>query len=120
TAFIDDFRAAKTLAMSFSIVNPRTGEPYRRDPRGVAQKAEEHLASSGTADTAIFAPEAEFFLFDDVRYRSAPQSSYYSLGAEEADWASGEDHAAGNLGHKLATKGGYFPVTPQDKTADVR
>ncbi|GAA4827660.1 type I glutamate--ammonia ligase [Garicola koreensis] len=120
TAFIDQFRSAKTLAMSFSIINPRTGEPYRRDPRGVAQKAEEHLASSGTADTAIFAPEAEFFLFDDVRYRSSPESSYYSLGAEEADWASGEDHAAGNLGHKLATKGGYFPVSPQDKTAEVR
>ncbi|MGO1550071.1 MAG: type I glutamate--ammonia ligase [Nesterenkonia sp.] len=120
TAFIDQFRSAKTLAMSFSITNPRTGEPYGRDPRGVAQKAEEHLASSGTADTAIFAPEAEFFLFDDVRYRSSPESSYYSLGAEEADWASGEDHAAGNLGHKLATKGGYFPVSPQDKTAEVR
>lgn len=120
TAFIDEFRAAKTLAMSFSIVNPRTGEPYRRDPRGVAKKAEEHLASSGTADTAIFAPEAEFFLFDDVRYRSSPQSSYYSIGAEETEWTSGEDHPAGNLGHKLATKGGYFPVSPQDRTADVR
>ena len=120
TAFIDAFRVEKTLAMSFSISNPRTGESYARDPRGIAQKAEEYLAASGIADSAIFAPEAEFFLFDDVRYQSTPQASFYSIGAEEAQWTSAESHPGGNLGHKLATKGGYFPVTPQDKTADVR
>ena len=120
TAFLDEYRAEKTLAMNFSIVNPRTGEPYARDPRGVAQKAEEYLSSSGIADTAFFGPEAEFFLFDDVKWSSTPQASFYSVDAEEAEWKSGEEIPGGNLGHKLATKGGYFPVTPQDKNADVR
>lgn len=120
TAFVDEYRAEKTLAMNFSIVNPRTGEPYARDPRGVAQKAEDYLSSSGIADTAFFGPEAEFFLFDDVKWQSSPQASFYSVDAEEAEWKSGEEIAGGNLGHTLATKGGYFPVTPQDKSADVR
>lgn len=120
TAFLDEYRAEKTLAMNFSIVNPRTGEPYARDPRGVAQKAEEYLSSSGIADTAFFGPEAEFFLFDDVKWSSTPQASFYSVDAEEAEWKSGEQIPGGNLGHQMATKGGYFPVTPQDKTADVR
>ena len=120
TAFIDEYRTQKTLAMNFSIVNPRTGEPYRRDPRGVAQKAEEYLASSGIADTAIFAPEAEFFLFDDIRWGSSPQSSFYSLDSEEATWTSSDEVNGGALGHKMATKGGYFPVSPQDKSSEVR
>ena len=120
TAFLDEYRAEKTLAMNFSIVNPRTGDPYRRDPRGVAQKAEEYLAASGIADTAFFAPEAEFFTFDDVRWESSPQSSFYAVGAEEANWNSNQEQPGGNLGHSLAHKGGYFPVTPQDKTADLR
>lgn len=72
TAFVDPFRVRKTLTMNFSIVNPRTGEPYLRDPRGVAQRAEAYLSSSGIADTAFFAPEAEFFIFEDVRYESSP------------------------------------------------
>lgn len=120
TAFLDEYRAEKTLAMTFSIVNPRTGEPYARDPRGVSQKAEEYLASSGIADTAFFAPEAEFFLFDDVRFASSPEEAFYSLGSNESSSTSGDEVPGGNLGHKLSHKGGYFPVTPQDKTADVR
>ena len=120
TAFLDEYRAEKTLAMSFSIVSPRTGEPYPRDPRGVAQKAEDYLSSSGIADTAFFGPEAEFFLFDDVKWSSTPQASFYSVDAEEAEWKSGEEIPGGNLGHQMATKGGYFPASPQDKTADVR
>ena len=120
TAFLDEYRVEKTLAMSFSIVNPRTGEPYARDPRGVAQKAEEYLASSGIADTAFFGPEAEFFLFDDVKWQSSPEASFYAVDADEAKWKSAEEIPGGNLGHKLAQKGGYFPVTPQDKSADVR
>lgn len=81
--------------MNFSIVNPRTGEPYHRDPRGVAQRAEEYLASTGIADTAFFAPEAEFFIFDDVRYESTPQRSFYSVDSEEAWWNSArQDEAA--------------------------
>ncbi len=121
TAFLDEYRVAKTLVMTFSIINPRTGEPYARDPRGVAKKAEEYLASSGIADTAFFGPEAEFFLFDEVSYSNAPNESFFKLGAREAGWGSGN---SGEYGvpdaHKLATKGGYYPVTPQDKTAEVR
>ncbi|MBE1513646.1 type I glutamate--ammonia ligase [Nesterenkonia halotolerans] len=120
TAFVDEYRAEKTLVMTFSIVNPRTGEPYARDPRGVAQKAEEYLEASGIADTAFFAPEAEFFLFDDVKWQSSPDASFYSLDSDEASWQSSEEIPGGNLGHKMGHKGGYFPVSPQDKSADLR
>ncbi|MCH8559165.1 type I glutamate--ammonia ligase [Nesterenkonia sp. LB17] len=120
TAYIDEYRVEKTLVMTFSIVNPRTGEPYARDPRGVAQKAEEYLEASGIADTAFFAAEAEFFLFDDVKWQSSPDTSFYSLDSDEASWQSSEEIPGGNLGHKMATKGGYFPVSPQDKSADLR
>ncbi|NUL44886.1 type I glutamate--ammonia ligase [Cellulosimicrobium funkei] len=120
TAYLDPFRVEKTLVMSFSIVNPRTGEPYHRDPRGVAQKAEEYLASTGIADTANFASEAEFFIFEDVRYHSAPNHSFYSVDSDEAWWNSGRSEEGGNLGHKTPVKGGYFPVSPVDKQADLR
>ncbi|TLP97990.1 type I glutamate--ammonia ligase [Nesterenkonia salmonea] len=120
SAYIDEYREAKTLIMTFSIVNPRTGDPYARDPRGVAQKAEEYLASSGIADTAFFGPEAEFFLFDKVAFKSSPEHSFYSLDAKEAIWGSSDEFAEGPGGHKMATKGGYYPVSPQDQTADVR
>ncbi|WBL18135.1 type I glutamate--ammonia ligase [Citricoccus sp. NR2] len=120
TAFVDPFRVRKTLTMNFSIVNPRTGEPYHRDPRGVAQRAEEYLASTGIADTANFAPEAEFFIFDEVRYSSSPEHSFYRIDAEEANWNTGRKEEGGNLGHKMSIKGGYFPVSPMDKQADIR
>ncbi|MGM7667506.1 type I glutamate--ammonia ligase [Microbacterium sp. A93] len=120
TAYLDPFRVEKTLVMSFSIVNPRTGEPYHRDPRGVAQKAEEYLASTGIADTANFASEAEFFIFEDVRYQSTPNHSFYSVDSDEAWWNTGRAEEGGNLGHKTPVKGGYFPVSPVDKQADLR
>ncbi|MEV4901562.1 type I glutamate--ammonia ligase [Citricoccus sp. NPDC055426] len=120
TAYLDPFRVEKTLVMSFSIVNPRTGEPYHRDPRGVAQKAEEYLASTGIADTANFASEAEFFIFEDVRYQSTPNHSFYSVDSDEAWWNTGRKEEGGNLGHKTPVKGGYFPVSPVDKQADLR
>ena len=120
TAFLDEYREAKTLVMTFSIISPRTGEPYGRDPRGVAQKAEEYLASSGIADTAFFGPEAEFFLFDKVAFKSSPQHSFYSLDSKEAIWGASDEFSDGPGGHKMATKGGYFPVSPQDQSADVR
>ena len=120
TAYIDPFRVEKTLCMNFSILNPRTGEPYHRDPRGVAQRAEEYLSSTGIADTAFFASEAEFFIFDDVRYESTPQRSFYSVDSEEAWWNSARKDEGGNLGHKTPVKGGYFPVSPVDKQADLR
>lgn len=120
TAYIDPFRVEKTLCMNFSILNPRTGEPYHRDPRGVAQRAEEYLSSTGIADTAFFASEAEFFIFDDVRYESTPQRAFYSVDSEEAWWNSARQDEGGNLGHKTPVKGGYFPVSPVDKQADLR
>jgi glutamine synthetase len=120
TAYVDPFRVEKTLVMNFSIVNPRTGEPYHRDPRGVAQRAEEYLASTGIADTANFASEAEFFIFEDVRYQSTPNHSFYSVDSDEAWWNSGRVEEGGNLAHKTGVKGGYFPVSPVDKQADLR
>ncbi|GAA3784728.1 type I glutamate--ammonia ligase [Micrococcus endophyticus] len=120
TAFVDPFRVRKTLTMNFSIVNPRTGEPYLRDPRGVAQRAEAYLSSSGIADTAFFAPEAEFFIFEDVRYESSPRGSFYAVDSDEAWWNASREDEGGNLSHKTSLKGGYFPVSPTDKQADLR
>ena len=120
TAFLDSFRMEKTLALNFSIVNPRTGDPYHRDPRGVAEKAEAYLASTGIADTAFFAPEAEFFVFDNVQYQSSPEGSFYKIDSEEAHWNTGREEEGGNLGYKTPVKGGYFPVSPTDKQADLR
>ncbi|MFY9677067.1 glutamine synthetase beta-grasp domain-containing protein, partial [Glutamicibacter protophormiae] len=120
TAFIDPFRIEKTLAFNFSIINPRTGEPYHRDPRGVAERAEAYLESTGIADTAFFAPEAEFFIFEDVRYESKPQGSFYKIDSDEAPWNTGRKEEGGNQGYKTPFKGGYFPVSPTDKQADLR
>jgi glutamine synthetase len=120
TAYVDPFRAAKTLVMVFDIYNPRNGEIYSKDPRQVAKKAEKYLASTGIADTAFFAPEAEFFIFDDVRYEVSPGRSFYEVDSEEAFWNSGREEEGGNLGNKTAVKGGYFPVSPVDKQADLR
>ena len=120
TAYIDQFREAKTLVMLFDIYNPRTGEIYSKDPRQVAKKAEKYLASTGIADTAFFAPEAEFYIFDDVRYSVNSNSSFYSVDSEEGAWNSAREEEGGNLGNKTPYKGGYFPVAPVDKTADLR
>ena len=120
TAYLDPFRDEKTLVMVFDIYNPRTGEIYHRDPRQVAKKAEKYLESTGIADTAFFAPEAEFYIFDDVRYEVASNRSFYSVDSEEGAWNSGRREEGGNLGNKTPYKGGYFPVSPVDKTADLR
>ncbi|GAA2524327.1 type I glutamate--ammonia ligase [Microbacterium mitrae] len=120
TAYIDQFRAEKTLIMVFDIFNPRTGEVYSKDPRQVAKKAEKYLASTGIADTAYFAPEAEFYIFDDVRYEVSEGKSFYSVDSEEAAWNTGRKEEGGNLANKTPFKGGYFPVAPVDKTADLR
>ncbi|MFI7579952.1 type I glutamate--ammonia ligase [Kocuria kalidii] len=120
SAFVDPFRVEKTLVVACSIVNPRTGEPYHRDPRGVAERAEAYMASTGIADVANFASEAEFFIFEDVRYDVQPQGSFYAIDSDEAAWNTGRKEEGGNLGNKTATKGGYFPVSPVDKQADLR
>jgi len=119
-AFIDPFRKRKTLVMNFSIVDPFTDEPYGRDPRTIAAKAEAYLASTGIADTAFFAPEAEFYLFDDIRYASSPSGSFYAIDSVEAAWNTGRAEEGGNLGYKTRYKGGYFPVSPSDHFADLR
>jgi glutamine synthetase len=120
TAFVDPFRAAKTLNLSFSIVEPRTGEPYGRDPRQVAAKAEEYLRSTGIADTAFFGPEAEFYVFDDVRFQTAQNEGYYHIDSIEGAWNTGRVEEGGNRGYKTRYKGGYFPVPPVDHYADLR
>lgn len=120
TAYMDPFREASTLVMIFDIYNPRTGEIYSKDPRQVAKKAEKYLASTGIADTAFFAPEAEFYIFDDVRYSVTAGESFYKVDSEEAAWNTGREEEGGNLANKTPYKGGYFPVSPVDKTADLR
>src|SRR3954471_9083557 len=120
TAFVDPFRAEKTLVLNFSIVDPFTDEPYSRDPRQVAAKAEAYLKSTGIADTAFFAPEAEFYIFDDVRFETKQNAAYYYIDSIEAAWNTGRVEEGGNLGHKTPYKGGYFPVPPVDHYADLR
>ena len=120
TAFIDPFRDEKTLVMNFSIRDPFTDEPYSRDPRNIAAKAEAYLKGTGIADTAYFGPEAEFYVFDDVRFETKSNTGYYFLDSVEGKWNSGREEAGGNLGYKTAYKGGYFPVPPVDHFADLR
>jgi glutamine synthetase len=120
TAYLDPFRAEKTLNLNFAIVDPFTDEPYSRDPRQVAAKAEAYLRSTGLADTAFFAPEAEFYIFDDVRFETRQNASYYYIDSIEGAWNTGRQEEGGNLGHKTPYKGGYFPVPPVDHFADLR
>jgi glutamine synthetase len=120
TARIDPFRVRKTLILNFFIHDPLTGEPYSRDPRNVAKKAEAYLKGSGIADTVFFGAEAEFYIFDSVRYDSSPEGTYVHLDSESAAWNSGRDEVGGNKGYKPRTKGGYFPVSPTDHYADLR
>jgi len=120
TAFIDPFRVEKTLALNFFIHDPFTREPYSRDPRNVAKKAETYLQSSGIADTAYFGPEAEFYIFDSIRHETGPNQGYYYIDSIEGWWNSGKDEPGGNRGYKTPYKAGYFPVPPTDHYADLR
>lgn len=120
TAYIDQFRAERTLIMIFDIFNPRTGEIFSKDPRQIAKKAERYLSATGIADTAFFAPEAEFYILDSVRYETTPQRTFYEIDSEEAHWNSAREMPEGNLGNTTPLKGGYFPVSPTDKQADLR
>ena len=120
TAFVDPFRTAKTLAMNFSILDPFTDEAYSRDPRNVAAKAEAFLISSGIADAAYFGPEAEFYVFDDVRFETKQNAGYYYIDSIEGAWNTGREEEGGNQAYKPRYKGGYFPVPPMDHYADLR
>ncbi|MCC7375750.1 MAG: type I glutamate--ammonia ligase [Verrucomicrobiales bacterium] len=119
TAFIDPFCAVSTLSLTCTIAETGTKEAYSRDPRGIAQRAEKYLASTGLADTAVFGPEAEFFIFDNVQYESKSNGSFYSVDSEEAVWNTGRDEMP-NLGYKIRHKEGYFPVAPIDTQQDIR
>jgi glutamine synthetase len=120
TAYLDPFRKHRTLNIVCSIVEPRTGEPYERDPRQIASKAEAYLRSTGIADTVYFGPEAEFYVFDEVRYESGINGSFYQVDSEEGAWNTGRVEEGGNQGYKTSVKGGYFPVAPLDHQADLR
>jgi glutamine synthetase len=120
TAFIDPFRAEKSVALNFFIHDPFTREPYSRDPRHIARKAEDYLVASGIADTAYFGPEAEFYVFDSIRHETSAYQGFYVIDSVEGAWNTGRAEEGGNLGYKTAYKGGYFPVPPTDHYADLR
>ncbi|GAB4053326.1 type I glutamate--ammonia ligase [Catellatospora paridis] len=123
TAFIDPFRIQKTLALNFFIHDPFTREAYSRDPRNVAKKAEAYLAASGIADTAYFGAEAEFYIFDSIRYATQPNQAFYHIDSVEGAWNTGaatNSDGSANRGYKPGYKGGYFPVAPTDHYADLR
>lgn len=119
SAFLDPFSEAETLVLICDIRDPVSGQWYSRDPRHVARKAEEHLKASGVADTAYIGPEAEFFVFDDVRYAQSTNYGYYHIDSTEGHWNSGADEEP-NLAHKPRPKEGYFPVPPTDSMQDLR
>src|SRR5258705_12789432 len=98
---------------------PLTGQPYGRDPRSPAKKAEQYLVSTGIGDTAYFGPEAEFFVFDDVRYDSTMNGAMYEIDSEEGPYVSAKKYPDGNTGHRPPVKGGYFPVPPVDSLSDL-
>jgi glutamine synthetase len=119
TMFLDDFIKAPTISMICDVYEPATKERYSRCPRSIAQKADAYLKSTGIADTAYFGPEAEFFIFDDVRFDSNAHESYYHVDSTEGIWNSGKDEQP-NLAHKPRHKEGYFPVPPIDSLNDIR
>ncbi|MBU4001440.1 MAG: glutamine synthetase beta-grasp domain-containing protein, partial [Proteobacteria bacterium] len=119
TAKIDPFFEVPTLVLIGNIVDPITRESYSRDPRFIAQKAENYLKSTGIGDVAFFGPEAEFFIFDNIQYDSGKNYSYYEIDSVEGIWNSGREEGP-NLGYKPRHKEGYFPVPPIDKFQDLR
>ncbi len=120
TAVMDPFIEQATMLIRCNVVEPSTGEGYDRDPRTIARRAEAYLQSTGIADTAYFGPEAEFFVFDSVRFGNEMSGAFYSIESTEAAWSSSQDYMEGNKGHRPGVKGGYFPVPPVDSLQDLR
>ena len=120
TACMDPFFSAATLSVVCDVLEPTTGEPYGRDPRGIAKKAEAFLKSTGVGDTVYIGPEAEFFVFDDVRFKADPYNTGFVLDSIELPSNADTAYEGGNLGHRVRTKGGYFPVPPVDSAQDMR
>jgi glutamine synthetase len=120
TAYIDPFYQQTTMFLFCDVIVPDTGQPYNRDPRSIAKKAEAYVKSSGVGDTIYFGPEAEFFVFDDVRYNTSPEKMSYQFASSELPISGDIEYAEGNLGHRPGPKGGYFPVNPIDSAQDLR
>ena len=120
TLVLDPFSDEPMLIVSCDIVEPATMQGYERDPRSVARRAEEYLKSTGIGDSALFGPEPEFFILDDVRWGTDISGSFYKIDSEEADWNTERVYADGNMGHRPGIKGGYFPVPPVDSLHDIR
>jgi glutamine synthetase len=120
TAVMDPFAAQSQMIIFCDIIEPATGQLYDRDPRAIAKRAERYVVESGAGDTAFFGPEAEFFVFDDVKFKTGMNVGYYELSSEDGAEASGKEFQEGNLGHRPGVKGGYFPVPPVDASVDMR
>jgi glutamine synthetase len=120
TANVDPFMEEPTLFLSCDVLEPGDGKPYERDPRSLAKRAETYLKSSGIGDTAFFGPEPEFFIFDQVHWHVDMSGCAVRITSEEAPWSSNRDIEGGNLAHRPAVKGGYFPVPPVDSLQDIR
>ncbi|MFN7835320.1 MAG: type I glutamate--ammonia ligase [Burkholderiaceae bacterium] len=120
SARMDPFREEPTLILTCDVVEPSDGKGYDRDPRSIAKRAEAYLKSTGLGDTVYFGPEPEFFIFDGITWQDDMSGSFVKIKSEEAPWSSGIDFEHGNLGHRPAKKGGYFPVPPVDSLQDIR
>jgi glutamine synthetase len=120
TAVLDPFAAQPMLNIFCDVYDPSSGQPYNRDPRSIAKAAQSYMESAGIGDTAYFGPEAEFFVFDDVRYEVSMNECFYKIDSEEGPYNSGRTLTDGNLGHRPTIKGGYFPVPPVDSAQDLR
>jgi glutamine synthetase len=120
TAHLDPFFSQTTLAVFCDVLEPLTGERYERDPRGIARKAEAYLQQTGVGDTVFFGPEAEFFIFDDIRFSATPYNTSFLIDSDELPSNTWAERENGNMGHRPRTKGGYFPVPPVDSCQDIR
>jgi glutamine synthetase len=120
TAVLDPFAAQTSLILFCDVIEPLTGQLYDRDPRAIAKRSEQYLISSGVGDVSYFGPEAEFFVFDDIRYEVSMNSVFFKIDSDEGPYASGKEYPEGNTGHRPAIKGGYFPVPPVDSQSDIR
>ncbi|KYG66937.1 glutamine synthetase [Bdellovibrio bacteriovorus] len=120
TAIMDPFMSMPTLSLICDVCLPETLQAYNRDPRQVVKKAIAYMQSTGIADTAYFGPEAEFFIFDDIRYEQTSNSAFYMIDSDEASWNTGRDEGGNNLGFKVRPKEGYFPALPTDTQQDLR
>lgn len=120
SAVLDPFTDEPTINIRCDIIEPSTGQGYDRDPRSIAERAEEYLKTTGIGDSCLFGPEPEFFVFDDVKWHADMSGAGYSINSEEAAWASSHNFEGGNIGHRPGVKGGYFPVPPVDSLHDLR